>query len=83
MIIHCPIADDFVTITSKERTYQPDTTTIPRCWVIVITNDNILESIETFSVELNTSDPDVILNPSSAVIRILNDDGMMSYTESE
>ncbi len=53
----------------------------PQCINIPITNDNVLESIETFSVELITSEPGVVLlSPSSAVISILDDDGMMSYT---
>ncbi len=51
----------------------------PQCINIPITNDTVLESIETFSVELNTSEPDVVLlSPSSTVISILDDDGKMS-----
>ncbi len=54
----------------------------PQCINITITNDNVLESIETFSVELSTSEPDVVLlSPSSAVISILDDDSMMSFIE--
>ncbi len=54
----------------------------PQCISITITNDDVLESGETFSVELSTSEPDVVLlSPSSAVISIMDDDGMISYTE--
>ncbi len=55
----------------------------PQCINIPITSDNVLdlESIETFSVELSTNDPDVFLSPSSAVISILDIDSMMSYCE--
>ncbi len=55
----------------------------PQCITIPITNDNVLdlESIETFSAELSTSDPDVFLSPSSAMISILDNEGMMSYSQ--
>ncbi len=55
----------------------------PQCINIPITSDNVLdlESIETFSVELSTNDPDVFLSPSSAVISVLDIDSMMGYCE--
>ncbi len=53
-----------------------------QCIDTLITNDNVLESSETFSVELRTSEPDVILlSPFSAVISILDNEGMMSYSQ--
>ncbi len=54
----------------------------PQCINVTITNDTVLESIETFSLELNTNEPDVVLlSQSSAVISILDDDGMLNYFE--
>lgn len=44
------------------------------CVSVPISDDEVLESDETFSVSLNTSDPDAMLSPSSATITILNDD---------
>ena len=42
---------------------------------INITDDSQFELPEQFFVRLSTVDPDVILNPSDAVVRIQNDDG--------
>ena len=55
-------------------TFEPGE--IVQCGSIVIANDSILENPETFSVTLNTTDPDVIITiPDSASITIRNDDG--------
>ena len=68
-------ANDFVSIVLEQRVFQTDTSTIPQCWTVVIINDNIVENTETFSVELSTSEPDIVLlSPSSAVVNIVDDD---------
>ena len=48
---------------------------------INITDDDQFESHEQFFVRLSTGDPNVMLNPSDTVIRILNDDGNVLYTK--
>lgn len=45
-----------------------------QCQVIPVISDAILESDETFLVNLNASDPDVLLENSTATITITNDD---------
>ena len=47
----------------------------PQCQSISITNDSILENDEVFVVALSTTDQDVILNPSTTSVTILDDDG--------
>lgn len=52
-----------------------DETAIPQCTDILITLEDDLEMEETFSVQLTTSEPDVVvLSPSSATVTIDNDD---------
>ena len=50
---------------------------LPRlqCVSIVVTSDLTLEENETFLAVLNSSDPDVIIDPNTATVTILNDDG--------
>ena len=48
---------------------------------ISITDDDQFELHEQFFVRLSTVDPNVILNPSNTVIRILSDDGNVLYTK--
>ena len=47
----------------------------PQCQSISITDDSILENNEVFVVALRTTDQDVILNPSTTSVTILDDDG--------
>ena len=46
-----------------------------QCRSISITDDSILENDEVFVVALSTTDQDVILNPSTTSVTILDDDG--------
>ena len=43
--------------------------------VVPLVDDMIVENRELFSCELSTSDPDVILDPQSATVYIIDDDG--------
>ena len=45
------------------------------CSEVPITDDNIYEDDETFSVTLTTGDEDVTLEPDSGVVTITDDDG--------
>ena len=47
----------------------------PQCQSIAITDDSILENDEIFVVSLSTTDQDVIRNPSTTFVTILDDDG--------
>ena len=57
---------------SVQLSFQPGESEM--CTAISITNDAILEDSETFSVQLNTTDQAVILNPSSSTVTILDND---------
>ena len=46
-----------------------------QCQSFAITDDSILENAELLVVELSTMDQDVILNPSTTSVTILDDDG--------
>ena len=55
----------------------------PQCQSISITDDSILENDEMFVVALSTADQDVILNPSTTSVTIIDDDGnVLILTES-
>ena len=41
---------------------------------ITINNDALLEDDETFSVNLETNDPAVILSPDTAIVTIVDED---------
>ena len=45
-----------------------------QCQIIPVISDAILEIDETFLINLNTSDPDVLLENNSATITVTNDD---------
>ena len=45
-----------------------------QCQIIPVISDVILENDETFLINLNASDPDVLLENSTATITITNDD---------
>ena len=47
----------------------------PQCLSISITDDSILENDEVFAVVLSATDQDVILNPNTTSVTILDDDG--------
>ena len=47
----------------------------PQCQSIAITDDSILENDEMFVVSLSTTDQDIIRNPSTTSVTILDDDG--------
>lgn len=60
--------------TSEQLTITPGTTGDPPCVLILILNDLVVEDTKIFSVNLTTTDSDVLLHPSSAVITIEDDD---------
>ena len=47
--------------------------------VIPIIDDNVLEDDQTFSVMLSTTELDVLLDPASATVTIVNDDGEAAF----
>ena len=55
-------------------TFDPGADTLEDCATVLIENDLILEDDEIFFVVLSTTDPDVSIRPTSAIITITNDD---------
>ena len=62
--------------------FSPEITGL-QCQFFTITNDTILESDEMFVVALSTMDQDVILNPSTTSVTILDDDGNVKISPLE
>ena len=56
-----------------ELTFRP--AVVSQCINVSIVDDSVLESTEEFTVELSTTDLDVILVNSSASVILLDDDG--------
>ena len=52
------------------------------CTNVSIVNDSVLESTEQFSVELSTTDFDVMLANGSATVTIFDDDRKYSSSKS-
>ena len=50
-----------------------------QCNEVAITDDNIYEDDETFSVTLTTGDEDVTLEPDNGIVTITDDDGSFHY----
>ena len=66
------VSSDFSAISSLELTFQAVTT--ERCIEITIRDDTILESSETFSVQLDTIDQNVTLTSTPATVTIEDND---------
>ena len=79
MLYYLPLcivdAMDFTSVTTQ-LTFQPSQANVPQCEDVPIQEDIILETNESFTVELSTTDPDVILDPQSATVTIMDDDSM-------
>ena len=60
--------------TSERLTITNGTAGDPPCILLLILNNSAVEDTKVFSVNLTTTDPDVLLNPSSAVITIEDND---------
>ena len=74
--------NDYTTL-NEVVTLQPAANSQTDCRAVMINNDLVLESIETFFLTLVTSDPRVILtqdNSRSSVIITDNDGGMFHRT---
>ena len=56
--------------TTVELQFQPESTTV--CVAIPISEDLRLENNEMFSVELDTTDQAVVLNPRVAIVTIID-----------
>ena len=65
-------ADNDFTSTTIELEFQPMSTRV--CGNISILEDSRLENSETFSVEVNTTDQAVVLNPMMAIVSIADND---------
>ena len=63
---------DFLLLTNQ-LTFNPGNGLQQDCATIMIGSDTILEDDESFSMELTTTDPDVSISPSTAVVTLTND----------
>ena len=69
-----PTAPDDYTSVENVLTFSPGVN--ESCTTIIpIVDDSVLESNEVFSVTLSTTDSDVSLDPISATVTILDNDG--------
>ena len=69
-----PTAPDDYTSVENVLTFSPGVN--QSCTTIIpIVDDSVLESDEVFSVTLSTTDSDVSLDPISATVTILDNDG--------
>ena len=69
-----PTAPDDYTSVENVLTFSPGVN--ESCTTIIpIVDDSVLESDEVFSVTLSTTDSDVSLDPASATVTILDNDG--------
>ena len=79
MLYYLPLciidAVDFTSVTAQ-LTFQPSQADVPQCEDVPIQQDTILETNESFTVELSTTDLDVILDPQSATVTIMDNDSM-------
>ena len=65
--------EDFLLLTNQ-LTFNPGNGLQRDCATITVGSDTILEDDESFSVALTTTDPDVTISPSTAVVTLTNDD---------
>ena len=65
---------DFLLLTNQ-LTFNPGSGLQRDCATITVVSDTILEDDESFSVVLTTTDPDVTIDPNTAVVTLTNDDG--------
>ena len=90
---HCTFSDgtDYGEITSSNNplmAFTSDPSTHRQCFNVSITDDDVLESIETFGLLLTLlpgSTVSVVVNPELSTVEIVDDDGKMvqyirSYT---
>ena len=65
---------DFLSLVDQ-LTFNPGSGLQRDCATITVGSDTILEDDESFSVVLTSTDPDVTINPNTAVVTLTNDDG--------
>ena len=69
-------AGDFIPVVGEQCTIEPSASSQPVCVNISTVEDNVLESMEVFTVSLSTSDPGVLVNSTAvdAPVTIIDDD---------
>ncbi len=69
--------EDF-SINTTELIFQPGGNQT-RCVEVLIANDLVVEKSESFTVQLNTAEPDVILlGVDTAIVTIINEDSKLA-----
>ena len=65
---------------NSQITFQPQSEgqSTTECFTVSISNDNILESVEMFTIEFQSTNPDVSASPDAnrAMVVIMDDDRM-------
>ena len=72
-ILHTAAPDDY-SAQQNPLTFTPGVN-VSCATVVPIVDDAVLEDNQTFSVVLSTEDPNVSLDPASATVTIVNNDG--------
>ena len=66
---------------TAQCTFQPETVNQSQCINITIRSDVILEDDESFFVVLDSSEPQIILNPNTSVVTILDSNSKLVLHE--
>ena len=70
---------DFTPLT-QAQSFIPGFQTARQCTNVQVLNDNILESDETFSVTLSSTDGSVNFANQSSVVTIIDNDGQSNFS---
>ena len=76
-ILHTAAPDDYSALQNL-LTFTPGVN-VSCTTVVPIIDDAVLEDNQTFSIVLSTEDPDVLLDPASAIVTIIDNDGEIAY----
>ena len=76
-ILHIAAPDDYSALQSL-LTFTPGVN-VSCATVVPIIDDAVVEDNQTFNVVLSTEDPNVLLDPASATVTIVDNDGEIAY----
>ena len=71
--------DDYTSMSNVELTFRPISANVPQCGNLLLANDDILESDESFLVTLSSPDGAVVFTPDATTVTINNDDSKLLF----
>ena len=77
IILHTAAPDDYSAL-QNPLTFTPGVN-VSCATVVPIIDDAVLEDNQTFGVVLSTEDPNVLFDPASASVTIVDNDGEIAY----